>query len=135
MKSKSNEADPRWYELRNAVYRRDFLSADAQLARSKELLCLANPIGETVLHFLAVEDDLEGVKWLFGKGADLNTRNLFGTPLLFEVAQVASEALFSWLVEHGADPRATDAEGLDIVEFLEQFDHDERIKWVRKHVD
>jgi ankyrin repeat protein len=126
--------DPRWYELRNAVYAREFEHAESLLRDSSGLVFLMNPLGETVMHFLAVEDDLEGVQWLHARGADLNTKNKFGTPMLFEVAQVASEELFSWLVEHGADINATDAEGQDILEHLEQFDLEEEIRWVRKHV-
>jgi hypothetical protein len=84
--------DPQWYELRDAVFSREYARADALLRDRPGLLRLVNPLGETVLHFLAVEDDLEGVSWLVGKGADLNNRNAFGTPLIFESAQVATKA-------------------------------------------
>lgn len=127
------QADPQWYELRDAVHVREYDRAEVLLGQRPSLLHLVNPLGETVLHFLAVEDDLAGVSWLFAKGADVNNRNIFGVPLIFEVAQVASENLFIWLVEHGADANAVDAEGEDILNYLEQFDEDERIQWVRKY--
>lgn len=123
-----------WYEFRNALYAGDFAIAEELLSRAPALLHFTNSLGETVLHFLAVEDDLEGVQWLRSHGGDLNSRNTFGTPLIFEVAQVASEKLFAWLVEHGADARALDLHGQDIIEYLEQFDHDDRIAWVRPYV-
>ena len=128
------QADPQWYELRDTVHVRAYDRAAELLSQRPGLVHLVNPIGETVLHFLAVEDDLESVSWLFARGANINNRNVFGTPLIFEVAQVASEKLFAWLVERGADANAINAEGEDIVEFLERFDHDERIQWVRKYV-
>jgi hypothetical protein len=126
--------DPQWYELRDSVFSRAYARADELLRDRPGLLHLVNPLGETVLHFLAVEDDLEGVSWLFGKGAELNSRNAFGTPLIFEVAQVASEGLFAWLLEHGANAETKGMEGEDIVEYLQKFDHDERIEWVRKYL-
>ncbi|SUS05873.1 conserved hypothetical protein [uncultured Defluviicoccus sp.] len=93
-----------------------------------------NGIGETVLHFLAVEDDEAGVAWLRARGADINTKNEFGTPVLFEVASLGYKNLFTWMVEAGADARAQDAEGQDLVEHLLDYDKEEMAKWVREHV-
>jgi ankyrin repeat protein len=85
------------------------------------------------LHFLAVENDLEGVKWLRARGADLDTRNAFGTPALFEVAQLEYRDLYRWFIEHGADARAVDREGNDLVEYLRDHDCNEMAQWVQTH--
>jgi hypothetical protein len=66
------------------------------LRETPALLFLTSGLGETALHYLAVEDDLEGVAWLKAKGADLDTKNRFGTPVLFEVAQLEYRMLYGW---------------------------------------
>ena len=103
------------------------------LAESPALLHMMNSIGETVLHFLAVENDLDGVSWLHARGADLNTKNVFGDPVLFEVASLGHKELFNWFRENGADLRATDNEGNDIVLYLLEHDRNEMAEWVRKN--
>ena len=125
--------DDRWYELRNAVYAKDFPVATDLLRQQASLLHLSNSLGETVLHFLAVENDAEGVAWLHSRGADIDTKNKFGTPVLFEVASLEYKELFRWFVEQGADTRATDEEGQDIVLHLLEYDHEEMAEWVRKN--
>ena len=69
--------DPLWYDLRNSVYSRQLARAEDLLATNPCLFDLRNSIGETVLHFLAVENDLEGVGWLHARGFSLNTENSF----------------------------------------------------------
>lgn len=127
-----DEVDPRWYEFRDAVYERRFDDAESMLRETPALLLLTSGLGETALHYLAVEDDLEGVSWLRAKGADLDTKNIFGTPVLFEVAQLEYKKLYGWFVRNGADVRAHDQDGRDIVEHLLQFDVPEMVEWVRK---
>jgi len=46
-----------WYELRDAVFRKDFDRASELLGANPELTDVRNSIGETVLHYLAVEND------------------------------------------------------------------------------
>jgi ankyrin repeat protein len=129
------DVDPAWYALRDAVYGQDLAAAEALLRDMPALIHLNNSIGETVLHFLAVEDDREGVEWLLSRGADLNTKNSFGAPVLFEVAALEYKELFCWLVEHGADPYVTDREGQTVVEHLIEYDHEPMAKWVQSFLD
>ena len=70
---------------------------------------MRNGIGETVLHFLAVENDREGVSWLHSRGFSLNETNAFGIPMIFEVAQLEYRDLFLWFTHHGADLSETAA--------------------------
>ena len=95
------------------------------------LLHLTSGIGETALHYLAVENDLEGVQWLWSKGSDLNTRNAFGTPALFEVAQLGYKELYDWFVANGADRTAIGKDGRDLVEHVLEFDP-HMAEWVSK---
>ena len=107
-----------WYALRNAVFERRYRDAKSMLNSSSLLKDARNGIGETVLHFLAVENDVDGVKWLFSNGLSLNSKNEFGTPLIFEVAQLGYEGLLLWLVENGASLKDTDGDGNSIDQYL-----------------
>jgi ankyrin repeat protein len=124
--------DQGWYDFRNAIYAKDFGRADLLLAERPSLIHVCNSIGETVLHFLAVEDDREGVEWLHARGADLNTKNLFGTPVLFEIASLGYKELLTWFVANGADLRATDSEDRDLVLYLLEYENGQMAEWVRQ---
>ena len=63
---------PSWYELRDAIAGRDFATAAATIQIDPALIKTTNGIGETALHFLAVENDAMGVAWLDEQGADIN---------------------------------------------------------------
>lgn len=91
-------------------------------------------MGESVLHFLAVENNQPAIEWLHSRNADLNTTNEFGTPLLFEVALLGYQNLFLWLVQHGADPKNKDADGLRIDEYLAECDKPEIVAFVKEHI-
>lgn len=124
---------PLWYEFRNVVHCGEFEAAEKLLKETPSLLYMTNGLGETALHFLAVEDDQKGVAWLHAKGSDINTRNKFGTPVLFEVAQLGYKSLFVWFVENGADLRIRDARDQDIVDYLLEYDKGEMAGWVRTY--
>ena len=70
-----------WYEWRDAIAGRDFATAATFIQMDPELIQKTNGIGETVLHFLAVENDAMGVAWLDEQGADINCENDFGIPV------------------------------------------------------
>jgi ankyrin repeat protein len=119
-----------WRRLRDAVYARDFLEAEKLLTESPELPNLRNSIGETVLHFLAVENDIEGVSWLHARGFSLNEKNKFGIPTVFEVAQLEYKELFLWFQHHGADLSAKDADGNDLRTNLIEYGKEEMAQFV-----
>lgn len=128
-----SETSPLWYEFRNSLYSGEFDVAEELLKATPALLHLTSGLGETALHFLAVEDDRASVSWLRARGADINTRNMFGTPVIFEVAQLEYKDLFSWFVEQQVDLRARNAEDQDLVEYLLEYEKDEMAEWVRQN--
>jgi ankyrin repeat protein len=129
-----SSANDAWYRLRNAIFDKEFGSAEVLLAQNPKLIEARNGIGETVLHFVAIEDDAAGVAWLHARGADINTKNAFGTPVLFEVAELSYQTLFDWFIEQGVNVRATDRNGQDIVAYLESFGKNEMAAYVRKRL-
>jgi ankyrin repeat protein len=118
-------ASPEWYELRALVAGRKFAVAAALLAREPSLRSTVNGLGETVLHYQAVENDEEGVSWLSSHGFDLNTRNAFGTPVVFEVAQLDYRDLLRWFFSNGADLKCRDREGKNIKEYVLDYGDEE----------
>ena len=125
-------SEKNWHLLRNAVFERRYSDALALLKEHPELINARNGIGETVLHFLAVEDDLEGVAWLHERGFSLDTKNEFGTPVIFEVAQLANKDLLEWFKENGTDFSVKDKDGQDITEYLKEYEKDEMAAYVNK---
>ena len=107
-----------WYEFKNAVYVKDFSKAEVLLRQVPELFKIRNSIGETVLHFLAVENDIEGVTWLKDRSFDLDTKDFLGRPVIFQVAQLGYKELFLWFIKNGANVHVQDEDGQDILNYL-----------------
>ena len=122
---------PAWIELRALVVGRQFEEAAALLARQPSLRSAVDGMGETVLHYLAVENDQQGVSWLASQGFDINTRNEFGTPVVFEVAQLDYRDLLQWFVSSGADLKCRDGEGKNIKKYVLEFGHED----IAKHLE
>jgi ankyrin repeat protein len=131
--NQNRSSDKSWYALRNAVYSHDFDSASTILGQDPAMLSSTNSIGETVLHFVAVENDIEGVAWLYSKGADINTRNKFGDPVIFEVASLGYKELFAWFIKSGANLHVLNGNDQNIDAYLLEYDHPEMAKWIREH--
>ena len=121
---------PKWFELRSLVAEKKFEEATALLARESSLRSAVNGMGETVLHYQAVEDDEQGVSWLWSRGFDINTRNKFGTPVAFEVAQLDYRDLLHWFISNGADLSCRDKDGKNIKEYVLDFGHENIAKYL-----
>ena len=126
-------AEPIWYEFVNAVYAKDYELAERLLSATPQLLTLCSGIGETALHYLAVEDNIEGVSWLHSKGATINTYNKFGTPAVFEVAQLGYKELLEWFVKNGADIHGVDKYGEGLASHLLKYKQIEMREHVRQY--
>lgn len=75
------------------------------------LLEARDGIGETALHYLAVEGELSAVRFLHERGADIEARNEFGESALDAALRLAHGAVARYLLDHGADVHGTDAHG------------------------
>jgi len=124
-------ASPEWYELRTFVMLKKFEEAEALLARKPTLISEVNGIGETVLHYVAVENDEQGVSWLWKRGFDINTKNTFGTPVVFEVANLDCRELLQWFISNGADVKCRNTDGMTIKEYVLDFGHVD----IAKHIE
>jgi uncharacterized protein len=77
--------------------------ANILLEAEPSLLNERTGIGETPLHHLAVENQLEAVQFVHQQGADLNTCDDFGTTPLMSVVILGYRELVEYLLAHGAD--------------------------------
>lgn len=121
-----------WYRFLKLVLTRQFGQATAIIKKNRDILNARNGIGETVFHHLAVENDLEGVAWLKAQGADINTQNDFGSPPVFEVAQLGYKELLKWFIQNGADLSIKDEENRDIWDYLKEYNNPKMIKYLKK---
>lgn len=92
-----------------------FERGEELLKKDPSLLCAKDGLGETPLHYLAVENDLERVKWLFAKGADVNTQNKFGDTPLLDAASLGYVQMASFLLANGADIRLRNQNGETVI--------------------
>lgn len=98
------KVDPRFYTFRDSV-RNNPKAAEEMLARNPDLIRLCNGIGETALHYLAVEDHVDEVTWLIEHGANVDPMNDFKQTPLMEVAGAGRLEMCKLLVSHGANIR------------------------------
>ena len=68
-------------------------------------------LGESPLHYLAIEGQAEAVEFLIQEGFDVDTKNDFGDTPLIDVASIGETKTAEVLLRHGADPNAKS--GLD----------------------
>ena len=113
--------DPVWHEFRDSVHSKQFQRAAALLVAHPRLVSIKDGSGKTVLHDLAIENDIDGVAWLHAHGFDLDTQNEFGVPVCFEVAQLGYKEILLWFKQTGANFHALDGEGNALIDYLRQF--------------
>src|SRR5205809_5569892 len=82
----------------------DTSKAEQLLAQQPALLNARWMHNETVLHFLAIENYEEGVRFLLAHGADVNTANEFGDSPLTDVATLDRNDIARMLLSAGANP-------------------------------
>jgi hypothetical protein len=117
--------DDVWYRLRDLVWSKRFDDAHKILLFIPEIVDHRNGIGETVLHYLAVEDDAEGVEWLYENGFSADVSNKFGEHVIFEVAQLEYKNLFRWFISVGVK-----FDRYDMFEYLKEYGKQDMIDFI-----
>lgn len=85
----------------------EFGQAAELLDRHDYVVSDRNYSGETPLHWLAVEGDIDGVRLLLARGADANTADHHGDTVLSDACSLALVQIAELLLRHRADPRWT----------------------------
>lgn len=91
-------------------------------------------IGETMLHWYAIEGDADVVEKIIGLGFDVNTVNRFHRTPLFECATIGRWEIVALLLAHGARTDVKDRNDEDVFEALEDQDKHEKAEILRKLV-
>jgi ankyrin repeat protein len=82
-----------------------------------------NGLGETMLHWYAIEGAPVIVEKIIGLGFDVNTTNAFGRPPLFECVQINRWDMVELLLAHGARTDIRDRNGEYIFTHLKNARH------------
>jgi hypothetical protein len=98
------------YRLIDACYS-SLEEAEALLQAHPSLLNERTGLGETPLHYLAVEDKVDTVQFLHNHGASLNVRNDFGETPLSEALSLGNKSVTEYLLNHGVDAHTSDDRG------------------------
>lgn len=85
-------------------------AAQALLQARPDLINAKDSTGETALHYLVVENYLDGVSFLVGHGADVNTQDNFGRTPLMHAAQLNYVSICRFLIGQGARVNVRDIE-------------------------
>jgi len=109
-------------------------AADRLVSSDPKIIEARNGIGETVLHYLAVENRLNDVAWLLDHGADINTANDFGNTPLSEAASLGYCKLCDFLINKGADPKIKTPEGDTALSEAATNDEHEVVELLLNHV-
>lgn len=97
----SANGDPRFYEIRNALLE-NMNEALARVRADHSLLDVRSGLGETLLHWFAIEYREDIVKALLDLGASVDPTNHFGSTPFAEAAQLGNENMCRLLLKHGA---------------------------------
>lgn len=95
--------DPRFYELRDLLHN-DMAAALKRIHVDKSLLDVRSGLGETLLHWYAIEYREDIVKALAGMGAEIDPQNRSGNTPLLEAALSHRKSMCRLLLSLGASP-------------------------------
>jgi ankyrin repeat protein len=119
---------PGWIELYEALEAGQRPSAEL-VARCKSS---RTGIGETMLHWYAIEGDPDVLQQLVDLGFDVNVQNEFGKTPIMESALIGSWDNARVLLDNGADLEITDDEGDDLFALLDEMEIEDRPDWARR---
>lgn len=90
-------------------------------------------IGETMLHWYAIEGAPEVLSELIKLGFEVNVRNEFGETPIMDCASIRRWDNARVLFDHGADLTITNSEGLDFFAYLDERRVHDRPDWAVRH--
>ena len=97
-------------------------------------LCLRSrtEIGETMLHWYAIEGDPDVLQKLVELGFEVNVQNEFGKTPIMESALAGRWDNARVLLDYGADLSVADHNGDDFFAFLDEMQVNDRPNWAQR---
>ena len=127
------DASKDWHNLLSVVLNGDFAEAKKIIEHSPHLLIETNVVGQTLLHYLSLQNKEKEVSWLFDHGASLNTQDIYGVPPLFEISALEYQDLVLWFLKNGADLTIEDDDEQNIYEYLTNNGFESGAEFIRKN--
>jgi ankyrin repeat protein len=124
--------DPRFHAFREAVAS-NLEAAAEMLAKDSVVLRLRNELGETAMHFFAVENSPREVAWLIENGSDVDTQNKFKQTPLMECAGLGRLEMCRLLISHGANIRYISSSGESVLSAAASTDEVEVVEYLLGH--
>ncbi len=97
-----DEVKARSRRFRELVFS-DIESAMREAKQDPSLLSIRDGVGETVFHYVVVENRIDLAEKLFKAGSDINTLDDSQASPLMHVVQLGYLEMVKWLVHNGAD--------------------------------
>jgi len=112
-----NETLSPYWQLIHAAIGGDMATFEAIVAADPRVLDARESLGETPLHYLAVEGCVEGVAAAIGHGSSVNVTNAVDTTPLLDCVMLGNWEMIRLLLSHGADTnfRAGYGAALDVL--------------------
>ena len=111
----------------------DQRAAEQLLREHPELIHATNRLGETALHFLAVENFADGVAFLARHGAPINARNDSHRTPLMEAGMIGATQVVRQLLACGADPSVQTPDGDTVWDLFDPESATELLSIFREH--
>lgn len=127
------EMDPDFLDLRDAVVA-GLDRAEALLAERPRAMHARSLVGETVFHWMVVENEIEIARWLLDRGADIDNRTRFGDTPLSEAASLGHLEMCTMLLDRGANPRIINAHGYSALGTAATEDHADVVALLLAHL-
>jgi hypothetical protein len=119
--------------IHRTVLKGNIKSAKLLMTLNPGLLHKLNKAKEEPLHTAACIGNLELVKWMVKKGADVNAENTRGCTPLFLAAFSGHNAVADYLIRNGADVNHVDDLGFTAMAGPRRFELDETIRLLKRH--
>lgn len=117
-----------WIEAYEALEEGRTLPADLL----SKVLAIRNGVGESMLHWYAIEGELAVIEKIIGLGFDVNATNEFGRTPLFECVMIERWEVVELLLAHGARTDLRDQNDEDVFAYLDAGDGQDGARKIRE---
>lgn len=108
-----------WEDARGWLEGHQYKKFLEAMTRDPELIERRNGIGETLLCWFVIENQIEQVRWLLEAGAESSTSDKFGGSAIIHAVQLGYHEMATLLINSGVDLRGVNSDGISLIGLLE----------------